>query len=102
MEGATCRNGIVISDRHLETGHWWSDDVILIVLSTVQSCLPLCDPMDCSPLGSSVHGILQAGILGWVSHTLLQGIFPSQGSNLGLLYRKQILYSLSHQGSSSL
>ena len=89
-------------DRHLETGHWWSGDVILIVLSTVQSCLPLCDPMDCGPLGSSVHGVLQAGILEWVSHTLLQGIFPSQGSSLGLLYSRQILYSLSHQGSPSL
>ena len=31
------------------------------------SCLTLCDPMDCSPPGSSVHGILQARILGWVS-----------------------------------
>ena len=28
-----------------------------------QSCPTLCDPMDCSPLGSSVHGILQARIL---------------------------------------
>ena len=32
-----------------------------------QSCLPLWDPMDCSPPGSSVHGILQAGILKWVA-----------------------------------
>ena len=32
-----------------------------------QLCLTLCDPMDCSPLGSSVHGILQAIILGWVA-----------------------------------
>ena len=30
-------------------------------------CLTLCDPMDCSPLGSSVHGILQARILEWVA-----------------------------------
>ena len=30
-----------------------------------QSCLTLCDPMDCSPPGFSVHGILQAGILEW-------------------------------------
>ena len=29
----------------------------------VQACLTLCDPMDCSLLGSSVHGILQVGIL---------------------------------------
>ena len=32
-----------------------------------QSCLTLCDPMDCSPPGSSVHGISQAGILQWVA-----------------------------------
>ena len=32
-----------------------------------QSCLTLCDPMDCSPPGSSVPGILQARILEWVA-----------------------------------
>ena len=32
-----------------------------------QSCPTLCDPVDCSPPGSSVHGILQAGILEWVA-----------------------------------
>ena len=32
-----------------------------------QSCLTLCDPVDCSPPGSSVHGILQARILDWVA-----------------------------------
>ena len=32
-------------------------------------------------------------------HSLLQGIFPTQGSNLGLLHCRQILYHLSHQGS---
>ena len=37
--------------------------------------------MDCSLLGCSIHRILQARILEWVSHSLLQGIFPSQGSN---------------------
>ena len=31
------------------------------------------------------------------SHSLLQGIFLTQGSNLGLLHRRQILYHLSHQ-----
>ena len=33
----------------------------------LQSCLTLCDFIDCSPLGSSVHGILQARILEWVA-----------------------------------
>ena len=32
-------------------------------------------------------------------HALLQGIFPTQGSNLGLLHCRQMLYPLSHQGS---
>ena len=32
-----------------------------------QSCLTLCDPVDCSPPGSSVHGSLQARILEWVA-----------------------------------
>ena len=35
--------------------------------SVAQSSLTLCDPMDCSPPGSSVHGIFQARILEWLS-----------------------------------
>ena len=38
-----------------------------------QSCLTLCDPMDCSPPGSSVHGILQARILEWVALFFFRG-----------------------------
>ena len=39
-----------------------------VVLDLVaQSCLTLCDPMDCSPLSSSVHGVLQARTLEWVT-----------------------------------
>ena len=34
---------------------------------SLQSCLTVCDPMDCSPPGSSVHGILQARTLEWVT-----------------------------------
>ena len=37
------------------------------VNSVAQSCLTLCDPMDCSPPGSLVHGILQMRILEWVT-----------------------------------
>ena len=39
-------------------------------------------------------------ILEWVSHFLLKGIFPTQGLNPDLLHYRQILYQLSHQGSS--
>ena len=38
-----------------------------VVYVCVQSCLTLSDPMDCSPPGSSVHGILQARIVKWVA-----------------------------------
>ena len=48
-----------------------------------QSCLTLCDPMDCSLPGSSVHGIFPGKNIGVGCHFLLQEIFPTQGLNLG-------------------
>ena len=36
-------------------------------LEVAQSCPTLCDPMDCSPPSSSVHGILQARVLEWIA-----------------------------------
>ena len=65
-----------------------------------QSCPTLWDPMDCSPPGSSVHGDSPGKNTGVGCHALLQGIFPTQGSNPGLLHCRRILYRLSHQGSS--
>ena len=41
--------------------------------SVAQSCPTLYDPMDCSPPGSSVHGILQARILEWVAISFSRG-----------------------------
>ena len=41
--------------------------VVKVKVSGAQSCLTLCDPMDCSLPSSSVHGILQARILEWVA-----------------------------------
>ena len=58
-----------------------------------QSCPTLCDPLDCSPPGYSVHGIFQERILELVAIFLLQGIF------LGLVHCTQMFYPLSHQGS---
>ena len=65
----------------------------------IQSCPTLRDHMDCSLPGSSVHGILQANLHEWVAIPFSRGFFPTQGSNLGLLHSRQILYHLSHQGS---
>ena len=47
-----------------------------------QSCPTLCDPMDCSPPGSSVHGILQARILEWAA-TPFPGALPYPGIESG-------------------
>ena len=63
-----------------------------------ESCPTLCDPMDCSSPGSSVHGVSPGKNTGVGCHALLQGIFPTQGSNSGLPHCRQILYYLSHQG----
>ena len=60
--------------------------------------------MNCSPSGSFVHGILQARILEWLPFSasgifLTQGSNPALPSNPALLYCRQVLYCLSHQGS---
>jgi len=56
--------------------------------------------MDCHLPGSSVHGDSPGKNIGVACHALLQGIFPAQDSNLGLLHCRWILYHLSHQGSA--
>ena len=64
----------------------------------VRLAAQLSDPVDCSPPGSSVHRIFQARILD--CYFLLQGIFPSQVTNLHLTYCRQILNLLSHRVAS--
>ena len=71
----------------------------LVCMCRFHSCLTLCHPMDCSPPGSPVHGMLQARIRERVASFLLQGIFLTQGSNPSLSHCRQILYRLSHQGT---
>ena len=55
-----------------------------------QSCPTLCDPVDCSLPGFSVHGILQARILEWVTISFSRGS-SRQGSNPGLPHWRQTL-----------
>ena len=65
---------------------------------SLQSCLTLCDPVDYSPPGSSVHPLsIHGKHTGVGCHALLQGIFPTQGQTLHLLlllHCRQILYYL--------
>ena len=51
----------------------------LVKAKVAHSCLTLCDPMNCSPPGSSVHGDSPDKNTRVGSHFLLQGIFPTQG-----------------------
>ena len=71
-----------------------------------QLCPTFCDPMDCSPArhlcsppGTSIHGDSPGRNTGVGCHALLQGIFPTLGSNPSLLHCTQILYQLSHWGA---
>ena len=57
--------------------------VYAVLCLVAHSCLTLCDPTDCSPPGSSVHGVSPDKNTGVGLHALLQGIFPTQGSNPG-------------------
>ena len=62
---------------------------VCVCTKSLQLCLTLCDPMDCRFPVSSVHWILQSRKrVG--CHVSLQGIFPTQGSNLHLPHLKQI------------
>ena len=63
--------------------------VFMLRAKSLQLCPTLCDPMDYSPLGSSVHGILQAREpkkTGVGCHALLQGIFLTEGWNSCILH----------------
>ena len=70
---------------------------------SLQLCPTLCDPMNYSPPGSSLCPWDSPGKNTGVDYQfLLQGIFPSQGSNWNLLHCRWILYQLSLQGRSSI
>ena len=62
---------------------FWKRECVLVT----QSCPTLCDPMNCSPPGSSVHGDSLGKNTGVGSYSLLQRIFLTQGSNPSLLQK---------------
>ena len=59
--------GFVEDNFSTDRGGWWFQDDSKWKWVFTHSCLTLCDPMDCSLPGSSVHGILQVRILGWIA-----------------------------------
>ena len=82
---------MLVKFTHLEKGsqfHYWC-----AVSLVTQSCPTLCDDVQYSPWNSPGKNP------GVGCHFLLQGIFPTEGLDLGLLHWRQNLYPLSHQGS---
>ena len=71
-------------------GKYEPEPLCVCVCLVTQSRLNLCDPMDCSSPGSSVHWILQPRIMEWVAIFLPKRIFLTQGSNLHLLLGRQM------------
>ena len=79
----------------LELKDLWDGIIVLVLVA--QSCPALCNPMDCSQPGSSVHGDSPGKHTRLGCHSLLQGIFLTQGSNLHLPHCRQILNHLSYR-----
>ena len=94
---------------HVATDHTWRTPAAAAAKS-LQSCPTLCDPMDCSLPGSSVHGIFQARILEWVaiafSRRTLQWVIISWATTLRKISGYKViiarvwkrLSSMSHHG----
>ena len=88
------KNGLADTVEEGEGGASWECSVDMYTPRHVKWCMrakslpagpTLCDPMDCSPPSSSVHGISQAKMLKWVAMPSSRGIFLSQGLNLCFL-----------------
>ena len=96
---------LVRSPQELSMGPWNQKYLHPYSLMRVLCCAScsvmstLCDPKDCNLPGSSVQGDSSDKNTGVGCHALLQGIFPTQGSNPGLLHCRQILHHLNHQES---
>ena len=64
---------------------WTATEHILLFVGLLR-VVSNCDPMDCSPPGSSIHGILQARILEWVSMPSSKGSSQPRDQNMGLFH----------------
>ena len=100
------RNPIILGCGEVEnSGEWaidWKNELcICVCMLFTKSCLSLCDPMNC-PTRLLCPWDFQGKNTRVGSHSLLQGIFPTQGLNPGFLHCRQILYQLSYKVSPPL
>ena len=100
VPGSTCSQLVGISCFPSPCRLKLESTLILSKWSEVaQLCPTLVDPMDSSLHQAPPPWDFQGKNTGVGCHLLFQGIFPTQGSNPGLLHWRQMLYCLSHQGS---
>ena len=90
---------------------WFRGDLVQLMAETCRglywpaiakrhpTCLTVCDPINCSLPGSSVHGDSPGKNTKVGCRALLQGVFPTQGLNPGILHCRRILDYLGHQRS---
>ena len=86
--------------QYLKTCRVWL--IYYIIIMCAQSCLTPCDPMDCIPPGSSVHGILQARILKRFATSFSKGSsWPRDQTHISCVscIGRWIVYLLTHEGS---
>ena len=96
-----------MTDMWMQTGReGWNEledwDWHLYTAKLLQSCLTVCNPVDCSALGSSVHGILQARILEWVAISFSRASSqPGDWTHVSYISctGRQALYHSNHLGS---
>ena len=93
------RSGIKPTSPTLAGGFFTTEPPGKTLCLVAQLCLILCNPMDCSPPGSSVHGDFLGKNTGVSCHDLLQENFAIHGWNPGFPHYRWIPYHLSHQES---
>ena len=62
--------------KNIKNTENYKEETNVHLCSVAWSCPTLCDPMDCSPPGSSVHGLFQARILEWVAISFARSFLP--------------------------
>ena len=78
------RVSVLCSANSRNQGHCHNKCYIIVLVT--QSCLTVCNPVDCSPPGSSVHEILQAWILEWVAMPFSRGSsWPKDGTQVSCI-----------------
>ena len=74
-------------NKKVKSKYW-----VAVIVSVAQLCLTLCDPVDCSPPGSSIHGISQAKILEWVAISFSRGSSRPRDQTQASCIGRQIVY----------